>query len=49
MRILEPEGHRQQLLSRGFFKQKQMLVGVPYLALGVCVMVAAWLVMNWLI
>lgn len=26
-----------------------MRVGLPYLAIGVCAMVAAWRVMNWLV
>jgi hypothetical protein len=45
----EPGGPPAIVIVGGLFKEKQMRVGVPYLAIGVCVMVAAWLVMNWLI
>ncbi|QQO23522.1 hypothetical protein JJB98_28110 [Bradyrhizobium diazoefficiens] len=31
------------------FNEKQMLVGVPYLVIGVCVTVAAEFVTNWFI
>lgn len=49
MGILNPEGRRQYLLSAAFFKEKRMRAALPYLAIGVCAMVAAWLVVNWLV
>lgn len=49
MRILDPGGPPAIIVVEGLFKEMQMVVGVPYLAVGVCVLVAAWLVMNWLI
>lgn len=48
MSILDPEVSGNNCCRR-LFKKKQILVGVSYLAIGVCAIVAAWLVMNWLI
>ncbi len=36
-------------MSGASFKETAMRVGLPYIAIGVCAMIAAWLVMNWLV
>lgn len=48
MNNFEPGGP-PAISSAAFFKEKRMRVGLPYLAIGVCAIVAAWLVMNWLV
>lgn len=42
----EPGGPPAKL-SAAFFEDKRMRVGLPYLAIGLCAIVAAWLVMHW--
>jgi hypothetical protein len=36
-------------MSADFFKETAMRVGLPYIAIGICAMIAAWLVMYWLV
>ncbi|MFB6451153.1 hypothetical protein [Bradyrhizobium tunisiense] len=40
MGILNPDGRREYLLLAAFFKEKRMRDTLPYLAIGVCAMVA---------